>query len=335
MSADSYFNQVSEGFLMIGWYDLQDWEKEALENSELEVETQEEPLNEDSFQGREYDEICVFASSNVSAELLEKIRPERVYTRSTGFDHIDIEKAKDLDIEIYNVPHYGSSTVAEHAFGLLLSLSKRIPEAVKRTEHSFSHKGLTGFELAGKKFGVIGTGEIGQKAIEMAKGFNMDVLAYDPYGEESLEDELGFMYVSMKDMLQKADIISLHAPLTDDNRHMFSSEEFEQMSGTVIINTARGALIDSDALLKALKNGNVRAAGLDVLDMEEEMRDLGEYSDQSDFCDTELEANCELIERDDVLVTPHDAFNTEEAKQRILETTLENIVSHPEENRIK
>ena len=317
---------------MIGWFNLQEWEKERLENTGMNVETFEESLKEDSCEGVDCDVISVFASSEVTSEVLEKVEPEAVFTRSTGFDHIDTDKAEKMGIEVYNVPHYGSSTVAEHAFGLLLSLSKKIPRAVKRTKHDFSHKGLTGFELAGKKFGVIGTGEIGQKAIRMAKGFDMDVIAYDPYGNDKLEEELGFMYVSMEDLLKKSDVISLHCPLTDDNYHMLSGDEFEQMEDTVLINTARGSLIDSNALLEALENGNVRSAGLDVLETEDEMRNMEDY-DGSEF-HGDLESDHKLIERDDVLVTPHDAFNTEEAKQRILETTLRNIEYRPEENRV-
>lgn len=324
----SFFNsQASNKNMKVGWFDH--------ENRELkDFETFEEPLNEENCEGLNFDVLSVFASSEVNAEVLEEIRPEIVVTRSTGFDHINLEKAEELGVEVYNVPHYGSNTVAEHAFGLLLSLSKKIPQAEKKTHHEFNHEGLEGFELKDKKFGVIGTGEIGQKAVKMAKGFEMDVIAYDPYEKEGLEEELGFMYVNLEDLIDQADIISVHCPLTDENHHLFSEDEFDRMEETVMINTARGGLIDSEALLDALKNDSVSYAGLDVLEMEDEMRDLGDISNKKEFCSEEYEANCELIEREDVIVTPHSAFNTREAKERIFETSIRNIEERPEENRV-
>ena len=313
--------------MKVGWFDS---EQEEVK----EYEVFEESLNDRTCEGLDFDVISVFASSEVTENVLEEIRPEAVVTRSTGFDHIDLDKAEELGIQVYNVPHYGSNTVAEHAFGLLLSISKKIPQAEERTHKEFNYEGLEGFELKDKKFGVIGTGEIGQKAVKMAKGFEMDVIAYDPYEKEGLEDELGFMYVNFEDLIDQADIISLHCPLTDENHHLLSDEEFEKMDIKALINTARGGLIDSEALLEALENDSVSYAGLDVLEMEDEMRDVGNLSDKSEFCSQEFEANCDLIERDDVIVTPHSAFNTREAKKRIFETSIENIENRPEENRV-
>jgi len=312
----------------VAWFDYQ-------KHQDLKYITFEESLTPDNIpEGLEPDVISVFASSKVTGEVLEKLRPDTVVTRSTGFDHIDLDKAEELGIGVYNVPHYGSNTVAEHAFSLLLSISKKIPQAEEKTHHKFDHEGLEGFELNGKKFGVIGTGEIGQKAIKIAKGFEMDVIAYDPYEKKGLEEELGFMYVSFEDLIDQADIISLHCPLTDENYHLLSEKEFEKMEDTVVINTARGGLIDSEALLEALKNGSVSYAGLDVLEMEDEMQKIEDLSSKTEFCCKEFRANCELIEREDVIVTPHSAFNTKEAKERIIETTIKNIEERPEENRV-
>ena len=315
--------------MKVAWFDHQDWE-ETIEKYDMF----EESLNEENCEGLDFDVVSVFASSEVTAKVLEEIRPEAVVTRSTGFDHIDLEKADEMGIEVYNVPHYGSNTVAEHAFGLLLSLSKKIPQAEKKTHKEFSHQGLEGFELKDKKFGVVGTGEIGQKAIHMAKGFDMDVIAYDPYEKEGLEEELGFMYVTFEDLIDQADIISLHCPLTDENHHLFSEKEFDRMEDAVIINTARGELIDSKALLKALKEDSVSYAGLDVLEMEKEMQKIEDLSEKKEFCSEEFQANCKLIEREDVIVTPHSAFNTKEAKNRIFETSIRNIEKRPEDNKV-
>ena len=311
----------------VGWFDHQKQEIDG-------YETFEESLNEENCKGLDFDVISVFASSEVTGKVLEEVRPEIVVTRSTGFDHIDLDRAEELGIEVYNVPHYGSNTVAEHAFGLLLSLSKKIPQAEEKTHKEFSHEGLEGFELKHKKIGIIGTGEIGQKAIKMAKGFEMDVIAYDPYEKPELEEDLGFMYVTLKDLIHQSDIISLHCPLTNENHHMLSKEEFGQMNGTVIINTARGGLIDSQALLNAVESSSVSYAGLDVLELEDEMRGLEDISEKTEFCCEEFEANCKLIEREDVIVTPHSAFNTAEAKRRILDETIRNIEERPEENKV-
>ncbi|MFP4038487.1 MAG: NAD(P)-dependent oxidoreductase [Candidatus Nanohaloarchaea archaeon] len=306
----------------VGWFNLKEWE-------DVEgYETFERPLGEVDCGEHDFDVISVFASSEVTGEMLEELRPEAVVTRSTGFDHIDTEKAEELGIEVYNVPNYGSSTVAEHAFALLLFLSRNLRKADERTRNNFSFEGLEGFELKDKKLGVVGTGEIGQKAIKIAKGFEMEVIAYDPYEREGLEEELGFMYVELEDLIQKSDIISLHCPLTRENHHMFSSEEFEEMDGTVLINTARGGLVEAEALVDALEEDYVKYAGLDVLEEEDEMREDAKIQDSI------IEANEQLIEREDALVTPHSAFNTWEAKQRIVETTIKNIEERPEENRV-
>ena len=312
----------------IAWFDHK-------EHEDINYRTFEQSLTPENIpEGLKADIISVFASSEITAEVLEKTRPEAVVTRSTGFDHIDLEKAEELGIEVYNVPHYGSNTVAEHAFGLLLTVSKRIIDAAEKTKTKFDSSGLEGFELKGKKLGVVGTGDIGQKAIKMAKGFEMDVIAYDPYEKKGLEEELDFMYVSFEDLIEKSDIISLHCPLTDENHHLLSKKEFKKMEETIVINTARGGLIDSKALLEALENDKVKYTGLDVLELEEEMHKMENISEKTEFCKEEFKANCELIERNDTVVTPHSAFNTKEAKQRIFETTVRNIEERPEENKV-
>jgi len=319
---------------MIGWFDFQEWEKE-IQDTNLNVETHEEPLTSSNCRKYDYDYLCVFASSEVDEKVLKEIRPKAVFTRSTGYDNIDLDAAEELGIQVFNVPHYGSNTVAEHTFALLLAVSKNILQSAERTHHVFDHKGLTGFELKGKKLGVVGTGDIGQEVIKIAKGFGMDVIAYDPYKKEYLEEKLGFMYVSKNDLLEQSDIISLHCPLTEENHHLLDKEEFKTMKkSAVIINTARGGLINSEALLNALKNEQISAVGLDVMEMEDELRKQQDYDERSNFCCPEFKANCKLIERDDVLVTPHNGFNTKEAKERIFKTTLRNIRNHPKENRV-
>ncbi|QGA80414.1 NAD(P)-dependent oxidoreductase [Candidatus Nanohalobium constans] len=315
----------------VAWFDTENWEKEYLENKDFpfEIKFFEESLTKDTAAKTEgFDAVSVFVSSQVSSEVIEELDVDIIACRSTGFDHVDIETASEQGIKICNVPRYGANTVAEHAFGLILTLSRRIHEAISKVENGeFDHQGLKGFDLEGKTLGVVGTGSIGQKVIEMAHGFNMDVLASDPYPKEGLEEELGFMYVSMEDLIKKSDIITIHCPLTDENHHLFSEEQFKLMDETVLINTARGELVDTTALIRALENGNVSRAGLDVLEeecvIEEDIEILGDISDE---CDPQkIVEDHILMERDDVVVTPHNAFNSREALQRIEDKTLENI----------
>ncbi len=319
--------------MKVAWFDAEKWEKEYLSDKELnfEVEFFEESLNENNVEKAEgFDAVAVFVSSDLNSNVLEKLDADLVCCRSTGFDHVDLEKASEEGIDVCNVPAYGGTTVAEHTFGLILSLSRKIPEAVETVEEGeFDHSGLKGFDLKGKTLGVIGTGTIGQNVIRIANGFDMNVIASDPYPKDDVAEELGFMYVSTEDLLQKADIVTLHCPLTDENHHLLSKDEFELMDGSLLVNTARGELVDTEALIKALENDNIGAAGLDVLEeecyVEDDIEVMGDLEDE---CDPKLILEDHiLMKRDDVIITPHNAFNSKEAMQRIADTTLENIRS--------
>jgi D-lactate dehydrogenase len=318
------------GLDRVAWFDAENWERDYLEGTDIDIEFFEESLNVEKARelDQSFDAVAVFVSSEVSEEVLDELDVEVVACRSTGFDHVDLEKAENEGIKVCNVPEYGDTTVAEHTFGLILSLSRRIHEAVEKVgSGQFNHRGLKGFDLEGKTLGVVGTGSIGQEVIKIAKGFNMEIIASDPYPDKEIEAEMPFMYVSQEDLLKKSDIITLHCPLTKDNRHMLSGEEFNQMNETVLINTARGELIDTEALINALENGNVSRAGLDVLEdeciIEEDIEMLGKIEER---CDPKkiLEDHI-LMEREDVIITPHNAFNSREALQRIADTTLENL----------
>ena len=229
-----------------------------------------------------------------------------------------------------NVPSYGENTVAEHVFALLLAISHRMPEAMERAQRGhFSPEGLQGFDLAGKTLGVIGTGRIGQHVIRIARGFQMRVLAHDVRAEPLLAAELEFHYTDLPTLYTEADVISLNVPSLPETRHMLSARTFAKMKdGVVVINTARGDLIDTRALIQALNSGKVAAAGLDVLPDEPLIREEAElicsiYCKQHDLRD--LVANHVLLRMRNVVITPHSAFNTREAVQRIAETTVENI----------
>ena len=264
--------------------------------------------------------IATFINSECSSQVLEKFKNlKHITTRSTGFDHIDLDFCKNHNISVSNVPNYGQNTVAEHAMALLLALAKKIPQSIERVRSgSFSPDGLTGFDLKGKIVGVIGTGHIGRNFIKMANGFGMNVIAYDPKADLACENELGFTYVELKYLFSKSDVISLHLPLLESTKHLVNNDAISLMKkGVVIINTSRGGLIDTNALYEGLVSAKIGGAGLDVL---EEENIFGGKEDN------DLEAkNHSMSYMDTVIVTPHNAFNTTEALVRIIETSIENI----------
>ena len=284
--------------------------------------------------------ISTFIYSDLSQPVLEEL-PELklIATRSTGYEHIDIRECGRRGIQVCNVPTYGANTVAEHIFALLLAISHRLPEAIERAQRGhFSPFGLQGFDLAGKTFGAVGTGSIGRHAIKMARGFEMEVIAFDVRPDNQLARSLGFDYVGLDTLLARSDIVSLHVPSLPQTYHMLNAEAFARMKdGVVIINTSRGDLIETGALIQALTSGKVAAAGLDVLPDEPMIREEAElihsiFSQEHDL--RNLVANHVLLRMRNVIVTPHSAFNTREAVDRIAETTASNIAAfadgHPQ-----
>jgi D-lactate dehydrogenase len=277
------------------------------------------------------DVISVFIYSQLSSDVLEKFENLKlIATRSTGFDHIDRDWCTENDVKIANVPTYGENTVAEHTFALLLTISHHMEEAVDRTRKGdFSSRGLEGFDLWGRTFGVIGTGNIGRHVIRMAHGFGMRVLAFDVNPDEAAARDLDFEYVDMDRLLAESDIITLHVPGNEKTRHMISTEQFDKMKdGVVLLNTSRGKVIDMQALVRALATGKVSKAGLDVLPEEPVIREEAEllrsvYQRRHNL--ESLLADHVVLRLRNVIVTPHSAFRTREAIQRIIEVTIENI----------
>lgn len=275
--------------------------------------------------------ISTFIYSDLSREVLQKL-PELklIATRSTGYDHIDLDFCRKNDIKVCNVPSYGDTPVAEHVFALILAISHRMIEAVDRTRKGdFSPRALQGFDLKGKTIGVIGTGNIGENVIRIAKGFGMHVLANDVKPREELQDTLGFQYTDLENLLQESDVVSLHVPATDQTKNLISHDQFDLMKeGSVLINTSRGSIVNVEALIKALSTGRLRAAGLDVLPEEPTVREEAEvlksvYEKKHDL--TALLADHVLLRLRNVVITPHNAFNTEEATEQIVNTTIKNI----------
>jgi D-lactate dehydrogenase len=314
------------------FFDLEPWEKEYFQNEikDNELVFFDGALDENTPGLDTFNVVITFIHTQFNKELLDKMPNLKfISTMSTGFDHIDTDECKNRNIIVSNVPTYGETIVAEHTFALLLAISRRIPESLERVkEGNFMPSGLTGFELRGKTIGVIGVGSIGSNVIRIARGFGMNAIVYKRTPDYALEKELGCKFVELPVLYQQSDIVSLHIPYSKETHHYVGEEQFNQMKdGVIIINTARGALIDSMALLKALESGKVKAAGLDVLEEEpllEEEKDLLSQSFDKDKLMTILEGHM-LVNHPNVLVTPHNAFNSTEALHKIVETTHQNL----------
>ena len=276
---------------------------------------------------RDCDIVCVFVNDTVNAAVIEKLYGygiKMIALRCAGYNNVDL-KAAYGKIHVVHVPAYSPYAVAEHAIALLLTSIRRIHKAFIRTrDFNFSLNGLTGFDLHGKTVGVVGTGKIGRVFIDICRGFGMNVIAYDKFPVEGF----GINYVTLDELFEKSDIISLHCPLTDETRHMINSEAIGKMKkGVVILNTSRGALIDAEALLTGIRARKVGAACLDVY---EEEADIFFEDRSGHILNDELLAS--LISMPNVIVTSHQAFLTEEALNNIAETTVNNIKSFYEKD---
>lgn len=275
--------------------------------------------------------LCIFIDSPIGeAELGRFPALKLIATRSTGFDHIDLAAAKAHGVTVVTVPSYGENTVAEFAFALILALSRRLSEAeaLVRTG-AFSPTGLRGFDLAGKTLGVVGCGHIGMHVIRMANGFGMKVLGFDVHPDPEIARANGFTYASLPDLFAQSDIISLHVPYNPHTHHLVNKENVGTIKkGAYLINTSRGAVVETEALVSALRDGTLAGAGLDVLEEEGDLNDEMALLDAPHPNEAALKITLEnhyLIEHPRVIVTPHVGFNTTEAVERILDTTIENI----------
>lgn len=277
--------------------------------------------------------VSPFIYSKLTAARLAKFSTLKlIATRSTGFDHIDVAACKKRGVTVCNVPFYGENTVAEHTFALILALSRKVHEAFVRVRAgNFSLDGLRGFDLKDKTIGVVGAGHIGLHVIRIARGFGMKVLAFDVRRNNFLAEVLGFEYAELDELLGRSDIITLHAPYSKHTHHLINPGNISKIKhGAVLINTSRGGLVDTEALLKALEDGILAGAGLDVLEGEEAV--LEESALLGDEVNPEklrrAIQNHVILKKPNVVFTPHNAFNSQEALERILQTTAENIASY-------
>lgn len=293
-------------------------------NKNYEIHYFEDKLNEKTvILAKGMDAVCAFVNDEISKEVLDKLDEFGIHLvalRCAGFNNVDIEAAYKK-VHVVRVPAYSPYAVAEHAMALLLSLNRKIHKAYLRTrEFNFNIQGLTGFDLFGKTVGVIGTGKIGLAFINICKGFGMKVLAYDPFPRSDLDIE----YVNIDRLVKESDIISLHCPLTSETKHIINKDTIAMMKqNAIIVNTSRGALIDSQALLQGLKDKKLLGACLDVY--EEEANLFFEDNSNEIIQDDILSL---LICMPNVIMTSHQGYLTKEALENIAETTLNNITSY-------
>ncbi len=323
--------------MRIVFFGINDWEEDAIKHSFPgdDVLLEREKLNlETAAVARDAEVICIFIDSKIDASILQKLpNVKLIATRSTGFDHIDLQACDARGITVTYVPGYGDNTVAEYAFGLLLNLTRKIYHAIDQIKEaeSFSLEGLDGIDLKGKVLGVIGTGRIGKEAVKIAKGFGMSILATDPYPDLAFAESFGISYVSLEELMGIADAITIHCPLTPQTEHLINRQNIHLLKkGVYLVNTARGSIVETAALIEGLNNGIFAGIGLDVLEEEGDTKDEFAYIMNPGAKEENLKMILEnhvLMRHPRVLITPHNAFNTKEALERILSTTIENIKS--------
>ena len=316
--------------MKIAFFDTKPYDKPSFDRYGKEYGVKfkyfETKLNEDTVDlAQGYDGVCAFVNDTVNAPVINRLSELGVKVlalRCAGFNNVDMKHAFGR-IHVLRVPAYSPYAVAEHAIALLLTSIRRIHKAyIRSRDFNFSLSGLTGFDLHGKTIGVIGTGRIGRVFINICRGFGMNVLAYDMFPVEGLDNGDTIRYVELNELFAKSDIISLHCPLTEETNHIIDADALDKCKrGVIILNTSRGALVDAEALLNGIKSRKVGAACLDVYEEESDLF----FEDNSGHI-LEDDTLARLISMPNVIVTSHQAFLTEEALENIAETTVKNIV---------
>ncbi len=322
--------------MKIAFFDTKPYDKPSFDRYGKEYGVKfkyfETKLNEDTVDlAQGYDGVCAFVNDTVNAPVINRLSELGVKVlalRCAGFNNVDMKHAFGR-IHVLRVPAYSPYAVAEHAIALLLTSIRRIHKAyIRSRDFNFSLSGLTGFDLHGKTIGVIGTGRIGRVFINICRGFGMNVLAYDKFPVEGLDNGDTIRYVELNELFAKSDIISLHCPLTEETNHIIDADALDKCKrGVIILNTSRGALVDAEALLNGIKSRKVGAACLDVYEEESDLF----FEDNSGHI-LEDDTLARLISMPNVIVTSHQAFLTEEALENIAETTVKNIVGFFETN---
>lgn len=312
--------------MKVAFFDAKPYDKPGFDaysaGTGLEIKYFETKLNEDTVRlAKGFDSVCVFVNDTVNAMVVDALYAlgvKVIALRCAGFNNVDT-RACFGKLHVFRVPAYSPHAVAEHAMALLLTVNRHTNKAYIRTrDFNFSLSGLTGFDLHGKTAGIAGTGKIGRCFADICRGFGMRVIAYDKFPAA----ESGLTYVDLPELLKQADVISLHCPLTDETRHMISAAAIDSMKpGVTVINTSRGALIDTEALIEGLRSGKIGAACLDVYEEEGDLfyEDCSEHIVRDDML-------VRLISMPNVIVTSHQAFLTREALNNIAETTVKNLL---------
>lgn len=330
--------------MKIAVFDTHSYDRQALNTANQhfghQLEYFEERLHDKTVElAHGFDAVCPFVNCRLTDKVLARLKEigvKIVVLRASGYNGINIPAATKLGLKVLTVPAYSPEAVAEHNFALLLSLVRKTHRAYNRVRDlNFSLDGLEGFNLHGRTYGLIGTGRIGQCAARIAKGFGCTIIAYDPFPNDAAAKDIGFSYVSFNELLEKADIISLHLPLSAQTHHLINEAAIARMKpGALLINTSRGGLVDSAALIDALKSGQIGGVGLDVYEMEEGVffHDLSSQQLQDDVL-------ARLMTFPNVLITSHQGFLTREALANIAETTLGNATAfergEPLKNEVK
>jgi D-lactate dehydrogenase len=319
--------------MRIAFFETKPWEQEYLSKklSGFELAFYDTTKN---VRDEKAEVLCIFIGFKIDQNILENFPALKyICTRSTGYDHIDLKACAQKNIAISNVPTYGENTVAEFTFALLLALTRKLYPSLKRIKEEalFNCDGLCGMDLMGKTLGVVGTGHIGTYVVKIANGFGMHVIAYDPYPKAELAKQFNFEYVEMEKLLSNSDIITLHVPYTHETHHLLNMENIKKVKkGALLINTARGGLVETEALVWALSTGALAGAGLDVLEEEGYIKEEADLLVSGHHNEQQLKtllADHILMNMPSVLITPHNAFNAKEALTRILDTTISNIHS--------
>lgn len=272
-----------------------------------------------------YDAVCVFVNDKVDADVITQLKEQGiriVALRSAGFNNVDLTAAREAGLHVCRVPAYSPEAVAEHAAALILTLNRKTHKAYNRVrEQNFALQGLMGFDLHGKTVGVVGTGKIGQSFCRIMAGFGCRVLAFDVVANRDME-AIGVEYVPLLELLQQSDIVSLHTPLNEQTRHLINNDTVQYLKqGMMLINTSRGALVNTQAVIAALKSGRIAYLGIDVYEQEEQLFFRDRSGDIIEDDDIQR-----LMSFPNVLVTAHQAFFTKEALDQIAETTMGNLL---------
>lgn len=321
--------------MKIVFFEVQEWERDLIRLAfPTAILVRERLTQHNAVQFRDVEIVSCFIYSKIDSQVLEELPNLKCITaRSTGFDHIDIATCAAKNIVVSNVPEYGSTTVAEHTFALILSLTRKIYQSVNQAKTlNFEHDRIRGVDLEGKTIGIVGLGKIGGHVLRIAKGFGMNALVYSRSQDAELQKKLGFQYADLNGLLKHSDIVTLHLPFNEHTKHILNKENILSMKkGSYLINTARGGLIETEAIVLGLEKGILEGVALDVLEEEKELSEeavilTSEYRDNVNM--QNLVYDHLLINHPKVLITPHNAFNSREALMRITHTTIENIKAY-------